>query len=83
MYETKTLTYITTIEDVNSFIDKYTTTINFNPLVVAHIAASNRSMIKSYKFHYDTNYRVTKKGQFLIITAFNDMQYLQLNDKVT
>jgi hypothetical protein len=82
LYETKSLSYITTIEDVDSYIDKFTTTINSNPLVVAHISASNKSMIKSYKFQYDGDYKVVKRGQFLIITAFTDMQFLHLNEKV-
>jgi hypothetical protein len=82
IYETKSLRYIMTIQDVDSYIDKFTTTSNYNPLVVAHISASNKSMIKSYKFKYDENYIIDKKCQFLIITAFNDTQYLQLNEKV-
>jgi hypothetical protein len=82
IYETKTLRYVMTIEDVDSYIDKLTVAVTCNPLVIAHVSSSNKSIIKSYKFQYNNDYMLTKKCQFLILTTFADMQFLKLNEKV-
>jgi hypothetical protein len=82
IFETATLKYITTIEDVPGYVNKFTTSIYSSPIVLANVSWSNPSLIKIYKFEYDNNYSIKSQCQYLIISTFKDIQCLKLSEKV-
>ena len=79
LFDLKTLTYICTLEDVDISVNKFTTSLSNNPLVISYGSWSNKGLIKINKL-LTHNHQIKKKKQLLIITTFTDIQNIKLSD---